>query len=661
MGQLPFPVFGDVSTPIKGSGKGKTVLLYEFIRQVAGTFPIRNQTIGDCMNPTAMVRMADGTQKPIAQVEVGDEVLTPQGNVKPVLSLLKKPFSEKMIKIRVKGYHEPISLTPDHLCMILPNVGRGKRGDKHETKWVPANELTSGDKFLIPKTASYLTKTYDLVEHLPWCNFITEDDDYKKLRTQKVSYGKTRVKGSSKELNRHITLNEKLGWLIGMFAAEGTYDNSRITFNLSSQEMVFAKKIEMYVSEIFGLDTHIYQAPSKPSVLYARVSNKAFAEFMHVMCSGNTYTKKLHPDLLVATEDVKLGILSGWMNGDGWQDTVGVSVNQDLIYNMFDISISLGINASITNRKPRKQSKKSYGLSVNSCVLDTTTEQCKLSVSNRCMTKLGKAATIKSIEYVEPDTNFVYCIEVQDDHAFIADRYAVHNCVSQGAAYAVDAVKAVDIVVNKDFELWVAETATEDIYAGSRVQIGRGQIGRDDGSIGAWAARYVNEYGAVARGKYGNVDLRTYDGQKAKRWGMPSVGVPESLIPKARMHSIETVSQVNTYEECRDLIANGYAVTIASNQGFSNRRDSEGFARPEGSWAHQMSILAVDDAYRRPGVLVQNSWGVWNAGPKRHNQPDGSFWVDARDIERLVLSQGDSWAFSGYSGFKPQQLNTFII
>mgnify|MGYP003640670417 CR=1 FL=1 len=167
-------------------------------------------------------------------------------------------------------------------------------------------------------------------------------------------------------------------------------------------------------------------------------------------------------------------------------------------------------------------------------------------------------------------------------------KQTVGDCVSQGAAYAVDAVKAVDIVVNGDFELWVAETATEDIYGGSRVQIGNGRIGRGDGSIGAWAARYVSEYGAVPRGKYGNVDLTTYSGQKAQRWGMPSVGVPATLIKKAKQHPIETVSQISTYAECRDLVANGYGVTIASNQGFSNRRDSEGFARPEGSWAHQM-------------------------------------------------------------------------
>jgi len=243
---------------------------------------------------------------------------------------------------------------------------------------------------------------------------------------------------------------------------------------------------------------------------------------------------------------------------------------------------------------------------------------------------------------------------------FPARKQTVGDCVSQGAAYAVDAVKAVDIVLNKELERWVAETATEDIYAGSRVQIGNGRI-RGDGSIGAWAARYVNEYGALPRGKYGNIDLTTYSGSKARTWGRRGAGVPKTLIPFAKKHPVMTVSQVKTYEEVRDLIANGYAVTIASNQGFSSKRDSEGFAAPKGSWAHQMSILAVDDKYKRPGVLVQNSWGRWNGGPKRHNQPDGSFWVDADEIEYRILERGDSWAFIGYEGFKAQKLNTRTI
>lgn len=240
-------------------------------------------------------------------------------------------------------------------------------------------------------------------------------------------------------------------------------------------------------------------------------------------------------------------------------------------------------------------------------------------------------------------------------------KQTIGDCVSHGAAYAVDAIKAVDIYLHKEFEEWIGETATEDIYGGSRVQIGGGRIS-GDGSIGAWAARYVSEYGALARQKYGEFDLSVYNGGKARSWGRRGVGVPGGLLDIARNHPVEVVSKVSTYEEVRDLVANGYAITIASMQGFSSSRDSEGFAKPQGSWAHQMSILAIDDEYKRPGVCVQNSWGPnWISGPKRNNQPDGSFWVDADEIERRILKKGDSWAFSGYKGFQPRKLDTRII
>jgi len=255
-------------------------------------------------------------------------------------------------------------------------------------------------------------------------------------------------------------------------------------------------------------------------------------------------------------------------------------------------------------------------------------------------------------------TALLYDIITQVAGSFPMRKQTIGDCVSQGAAYAVDAIKAVDIFLHKQFEEWVAETATEDIYAGSRIQIGGGKI-NGDGSVGAWAADYITKFGALARQKYGNIDLSNYDGNKARSWGI--TGVPQDLIPIAKQHPVQVVSRVDTYEQARDLIANGYSITIASMQGFNNHRDTEGFARPEGQWAHQMSILAVDDEYKRPGVLVQNSWGVWNGGPKRHNQPDGSFWVDADVIEKRIFSQGDSWAFSGYEGFKPQNLNTRII
>ena len=75
-----------------------------------------------------------------------------------------------------------------------------------------------------------------------------------------------------------------------------------------------------------------------------------------------------------------------------------------------------------------------------------------------------------------------------------------------------------------------------------------------------------------------------------------------------------------------------------------------------------MFLSAVDDAFKRPGTLCQNSWGPnWISGPKRHNQPDGSFWIDADVLEKRILSQGDSWAYSNFVGYPPQSVSARII
>jgi hypothetical protein len=238
----------------------------------------------------------------------------------------------------------------------------------------------------------------------------------------------------------------------------------------------------------------------------------------------------------------------------------------------------------------------------------------------------------------------------------------IGDCVSFGAAHAVDHTYCTEIVVKGDREEWITLTSTEDIYGGSRIQIGNGQLGRSDGSIGAWAAKYVNEYGTLIRIKYEHDDLTVYDSSRAKDWGNPGRGTPEYLFPEAKKHTIKTVSLVQTYEEVRDAIANGYAVTVASNQGFSSTRDSDGFLKPYGTWGHQMCLIGVDDSFSRKGVLCLNSWPYnWVSGPTRYDMPPGSFWIDADVLEERMLSMGDSWVYSDREGFPIKKLNLRIV
>jgi len=242
----------------------------------------------------------------------------------------------------------------------------------------------------------------------------------------------------------------------------------------------------------------------------------------------------------------------------------------------------------------------------------------------------------------------------------VLGKFPIHNqtigdCVSHGWSLCIDVLKATEIVAG-EAESFNAETATEAIYALSRVEIGGGRLGNEDGSLGAWAADAVKKYGTLARIKYGNYDLTTYDGQRAKAWGGARKGLPDELEPIAKEHPVTTVSLVTTYEQARDAIANGYPVPVCSMQGFAETRDADGFAAPKGTWPHCMAFIAVDDAYKRPGLLCMNSWGPdWIRGPKRNDQPDGSFWVDA-DVVNRMLAQRDSFAISGFQGYPARKL-----
>ena len=237
---------------------------------------------------------------------------------------------------------------------------------------------------------------------------------------------------------------------------------------------------------------------------------------------------------------------------------------------------------------------------------------------------------------------------------------AIGDCVSQGAATVVDVVKAVEITDGDGDETWRAETASEVIYGLSRVEVGRGELGQEDGSYGAWGAQAVKEYGTLVRERYGQHNLSSYSGELAREWGVD--GLPDELEPTAREPLIREISLVTTYSDVRDALANGYAVTIASMQGFRHHRDEDGFLKPDGEWPHQMAVIGMDDEFKRPGVLVMNSWGTnWVTGPTRHDQPPGSFWVDAEVLEDSILSEEDSWAFGNYEGWPARSLDLRII
>lgn len=232
---------------------------------------------------------------------------------------------------------------------------------------------------------------------------------------------------------------------------------------------------------------------------------------------------------------------------------------------------------------------------------------------------------------------------------------SVGSCVAFGAACAAEHLMCVQIALLQRPEEF-KDLAQEVIYGGSRVEIGGGRI-RGDGSVGAWAAKWVREYGLVARGVYGSIDLSRYSEATCRAFGRS--GVPDDLEQLARGRPVRSITQVRTATECRRALASGYPVTIASSQGFRMQRDSQGFCSPAGTWMHQMCVIGYRKG-SRPGFWIQNSWGAQaHTGPKGEGSPpDGGFWADEGVVHRM-LGQGDSWAFADLDGFPARNIDWF--
>lgn len=229
------------------------------------------------------------------------------------------------------------------------------------------------------------------------------------------------------------------------------------------------------------------------------------------------------------------------------------------------------------------------------------------------------------------------------------ERQTTGDCVSHGTRNACDISRAVEIHVHAEKEAWISRGATEAIYGA------RGHGGQ--GMSCARAAEFVSKNGGILlRKNYpGVADFSKYNGNLGAGWG--ARGLPDKVIDKANDHQIKTVSLVKTVEEARDSLANGYGITVCSGYGFSNRRDSKGFAKRSGGWAHCMAWIACDDTGSEPAFLVQNSWGKWNDGghPEWGPIPDGSFLIHADDAAGMLRENG-SYAFSNFDGFPLQKL-----
>ena len=175
-----------------------------------------------------------------------------------------------------------------------------------------------------------------------------------------------------------------------------------------------------------------------------------------------------------------------------------------------------------------------------------------------------------------------------------------------------------------------------------------------DGWQGSEAAQVaIEKAGLVLRQKYPDVglDLTEYNAKTEGQWGMTEP--PENVRAVLKNNLVSNATVCKTYNEVRDMLANGFALSTTGSEAFTDHRDAYGACnRSNGTWFHAMAAIAVDDReeivsrYGGGLICLQNSWGNYLSGPDKvmgtnFRIPTGSFWARWKDVsERYFIAMG---------------------
>jgi hypothetical protein len=240
------------------------------------------------------------------------------------------------------------------------------------------------------------------------------------------------------------------------------------------------------------------------------------------------------------------------------------------------------------------------------------------------------------------------------DPGAYSERQTTGDCVSFGSRGCRDAVRAVQLLVNREPASWYKRTATEPTYGA------RGHGGQ--GMSPAKAAKFERDVGFLARKDYGVVDLSTYDSRIGARWGR--TGVPSDVQKLCNENKVGRITLVRSQEDLMDAMFNGYAAhsgQYAAWQAAPGRRNVH--ERAAKGWNHDMAILGYDDTKEHWPFrvwFIANSWGPWNQPvkdwPKDYPpQVPGMIVTSDEDFDVCVRS-GDCWVYGSIDGYPPQHL-----
>ena len=431
-----------------------------------------------CVPPDTLVVTWDGV-KPICEIKEGDLVLTHKGRFKRVTKVFRRWYKGKLIGIRLAYLNRTIWFTPEHpiLAIERPNLGTGsthkprvtirrtrkgkelyekwkmamelreKYGWGHiriakvigvspstvsnwiykgqrpvpetvyeEPKWVPASKITKLHSVAISriKDANVVINVKKYVS-----NYIEKDGRLYPIRRNQ--FGAIFYKPSDASLPAIINPEDNFLKLAGYYISEGFAHEDGIAICFSSLEKPFHDEARQILASIFGVKTRYVEMDRHRAVTWAY--SKLLSQLMSNLFGRTTREReKRIPTFMLQLPRDKLEILlKSLLIGDGCYDKRGVwrysTVCEKLALTLFLLLAKLGIPASI-----RYYGEKGYEVSFHEGWINGSISRKGAYITDEYI--FVPVREVKEKEY----EGWVYNLEVEDDHTYVVEGIAVHNC-----------------------------------------------------------------------------------------------------------------------------------------------------------------------------------------------------------------------------------------
>src|SRR5262249_34130839 len=188
--------------------------------------PVYDQgQLGSCFTGDTLITMADLSEKPIVDIEVGERVSNHLGQARRVTRKYVRNYSGELFRIKVKGLDYEICATAEHPFAVRHNRSRYARGPvlmETVTSFVQAKDidLSHRPRLVLPKT-ELIDPTQSIID----ARTLLEEELIYDEETESI-----RVPDARREyaIPVKIEMTPDFMRLLGLFLAEGSYrkDNS---------------------------------------------------------------------------------------------------------------------------------------------------------------------------------------------------------------------------------------------------------------------------------------------------------------------------------------------------------------------------------------------------------------------------------------------------